>query len=459
MNFSDSSPIKLLSVYSPRRVKKLSFSPGRVVTFWRIVSLVAAFLFGMFAWHRLHNFPTPYSHCKHVNKSVELQREGRPTNKFYPIPKNINELMTKEENVVKVIALYGRNIWSKFDAWTASDWRKKCLRQDCSITTDASSIPRASAVVFNALQMPSPRHQRILQRIRRENSAEAKFVFLSGQALGQTKFDAEQYDLFFDYTITYKKDSDIRIPYWPNDPSLPSMFRQIPTNRSSKTAKGHDYQSDLFGKTGKQKFMLCILKSCKKIDWPSGFIRKIREEGVVDVYTMGKCQESPIENAKPLPCSDLFSDKCAKFIEQYKFVTISTDVFCDGYIPKEYWYAISVWQAVPVLWGYLGDNLIENTFINALSEEYIPPTFKRAAYASKDPEKYSKYAFDRADHDVEKFYWQCELCKVLHDERKSKGSLLSFAEFWDKEQDCGANSESYKLSKAQLVRTGVIAGS
>ncbi len=467
-SYSSSPLTEILSVYSPRRVKKFHFSPGGVSTFWRLVSLILAFVCGVLFWQCVASYTyksiPPVTNCQskpEIRSIKKVDNQEDEINSFKIIPKSMDQFHAKGSTATKkLIVLYGRNIWSKFDTWSSTDWNNKCSRQDCSISLDASAASRSSAVVFNALQMPSQRHLNLFQKARRQSDTQSKFVFLSGVTPTKTKFDAEDYDLFFDLTITYKKDSDVRIPYWPNDLILPSMFRQSPVN-STSVAQYNENLDDFFVKQGKKKFMLCIVKSCTKSVWSGGFVRKMREEGVIDIYTLDKCDDDDdkkLKEAKQLPCSELFSDECVKFVEQYRFVTIALDEYCDGYIPREYWYAISAWQAVPVLWGCQSDALIKNTFINALDEEYISPTFKKARSASDDPKNYLKYSLEKNQGQVDKFYWQCELCKILHGERKSARTLLSFAEFWDKDRDCGKNSKSYKLAKGQLVRTGVISG-
>eukprot|EP00794_Sanderia_malayensis_P007188 gene7188-7994_t len=474
MNLSSTSPLKdILSSYSPTRVRKIRLTPGSLSTFWRIASLVLAFVLGIVFWQWFNAMnATPNSICKPTANTTKKIFENFHTDKtssFQTIPKGVDKFLFAKKRPVKtdkLIILYGRDIWTKFDSWDSSDWKSKCSRQDCAINFELSSIPASSAVVFNALQMPSTKHKNLLQKTRRQSGAESKFVFLSGVTPLNTSFDAEDYDLFFDLTVTYKRDSDVRIPYWPNDLILPSMYGLHSTNYNDTTTAS-DYDPDmiqgLFHVLGKQKFMLCIVKTCKASAWSSSFIRKLRDEGVVDIYTLEKCDNDngdvmPIKDAKPLPCASLFTDECVRFVEQYKFVAITLDEYCDGYVPREYWYAITAWQTIPVLWGCFSEDLIKNTFINALEEEYISPTFKKALSVSKDPQNYLKFSFGNNERRGRKFYWQCELCKLLHGEKRSAKTLLSFAEFWDKDQDCNENSQNYKLAKAQLVRTGAISG-
>lgn len=159
-----------------------------------------------------------------------------------------------------------------------------------------------------------------------------------------------------------------------------------------------------------------------------------------------------------LPCKEELSDDCVKHYEIFKFVITPDEDLCKDYTTRKYWTSIFAWQAVPLLYG-AGDykkHLIPNSYIDCVGkEDYISPSFKKAYYPSQDPVKYyKKFHLWRHENRVEKFHWQCELCRELHE--KNKTLKIDMTKFWNKEKDCGEKIPTHELMRLQLVRTGVI---
>ena len=361
----------------------------------------------------------------------------------------------------KLILLYRKKIWTKFDSWTSEDWRKKCPQQpNCRITFDTNLLRQSSAVVFNGLHMPSVQSAKHMNDIRAQSKTPSKFVFLSGLTPLETSFDPSLYEGLFDMTITYKQDSNIRIPYWPNDPILPSMLRAKEPSRvltEEEEAEFKQSRKHFFDYSDKTNFMAFVIKKCGSQLFPNAWMKKMREEGTIDIFTIDNCTNI-LPDTKIFPCKNLYSDECCKLMEKYKFVAIPEYQLCKDYVSRDYWYSLMAWETVPVVWGAADYKkvTIANTFVNGLESDYISPAFKEARKGSEDTGEYNRYLKWTQEQRVDTFYWQCELCQQLYSNDESEKEPIVFSEFWGKEQNCGPRTEWYKLAKAQLVRTGAI---
>ncbi|XP_065667815.1 3-galactosyl-N-acetylglucosaminide 4-alpha-L-fucosyltransferase FUT3-like [Hydra vulgaris] len=381
---------------------------------------------------------------------------------------NITKFVTRKQNYekdhlntvnTKTIYLHDKDVWNKYDLWQPIHW-SKCppKASKCRITTDPNQLESSDAVVYNSLKMPS------IDQIDNIKAAKFKRVFLSGQTPTQSSFNPKNFDGFFDLTITYKDESDIRIPYWPNDGILPSMYRP-------KRIKGAEINNETlleiedevksyFSKFGKDQFMAFTIKNCSQNLFSNMFVKKLREEGNINIYSLVNQKEclQMIIDTTVLPCKNFDWDDCVKHFERVKFVITPDEDLCIDYTTRDYWKAILAWNAVPLLYGAgnYKKHLIPNSYIDTVAnEDYISPSFQKAYGPSQDDLKYYKtFHLWRHEDRVEEYYWQCELCDILRKEKVSKKVKMS--EFWDKDKNCGKSLDVYEKMRLQLVRTGVI---
>ena len=153
----------------------------------------------------------------------EAQKQG--FTKLITRKSNIDDTY-EDISLKKLILLHGENVWTQYDNWHRYDWNKCPISSsNCRITTDLSRTSSSDAIVYNSAKMPTS------SDMEKVKGYSAKHVFLSGLTPLRTRFKPSDYDDFFDTTISYKSNSDVRIPYWPNDGLLPAMYRPKPTTK------------------------------------------------------------------------------------------------------------------------------------------------------------------------------------------------------------------------------------
>ena len=379
------------------------------------------------------------------------------------ITRNVNTPVENEYiGEKKMILLYGNKVWNKYDKWHRYDWRQ-CPQaySNCRITTDFSRLAQSSAVVYNAADMPSQEH---VENIK--TNGKIKRVFLSGLTPLRTKFQPKDFNNFFDLSITYKSESNIRIPYWPNDGLLPHMYRPRPEKAATNLTKNalldlEDEIKHYFTRSGKEAFMAATITNCEDGHYPNLYMAKLQDEGLIYTYSLSdnKTCLKRMKETKRLPCHGELSDDCVKHFETFKFIVLPDDDLCKDYTTRKYWTSIFAWRTVPLLYG--GGNykkhLIPNSYIDCVgNEDYISPSFKKAYLTSQDPLKYYKtFHLWRHENRVETFHWQCELCRELNEKAAKTSKKIDMNKFWNKEKECGEQTDIHELMRLQFVRTGV----
>jgi len=360
----------------------------------------------------------------------------------------------------KLILLHGKP-WNKYDKWQRFDWHKCPPKwSNCRITTDRNRLFEISAVVYNAEDMPTTYD---IDKTKFVDSVQK--VFLSGLTPLDTKFDPKKYEDFFDLSITYKSDSTIRIPYWPNDGLLPAMYRPKPQTKILSAEEMLDLEDevkDYFVKFGKDHFMGYTSKSCEKDNYANLFVGKLREEGMINTYSIHNKSEclNLIKDTIELPCRGLTTDDCSKHFERFKYMITADESLCVDYITRDYWNAILAWQTVPMLYGASDYKklLVPNSYIDMVAEEdYISPSFKKAyGPAQNEMSYYKAFHLWRHEERIEEYYWQCELCRTIKQIPNVKKNKIKMQEFWNAAKDCGEKLTVHERMRLQLVRTGVI---
>lgn len=381
------------------------------------------------------------------------------------ITRRVSTISSENEQLgeKKIILLHGDKVWTKYDKWHRYDWRKCPAKySNCRITTDASRMSQSAAVVYNAEDMPLEEHVDLVRK------RKVKRVFLSGKTPLRTTFKPADYDNFFDMTVTYKSDSTVRIPYWPNDGLLPEMYRPRPESDIKNLTDDDmlDLKDELKGfyqKSGKDPFMGAVVENCADQQYPNLYMRKLQEEGMIHAYSLNdtdQCKKH-MKDTSILPCNGgELSDDCVKHFEIFKYILVPDDDLCIDYTTRKYWAAIFAWQAVPLVYGAgnYQKHLIPNSYIDCVGkEDYVSPSFKKAWYPSQNElEYYKTYHLWRHQNRVEKYHWQCELCAALNTADADTDAKVDMKKFWNKETECGDKIRIHELMRLQLVRTGVI---
>ena len=200
----------------------------------------------------------------------------------------------------------------------------------------------------------------------------------------------------FNWTMTYRSDSDVTIGIW----------------KLSKKAKRDLKQPDYHAK--KTKLAVALISNCKNSE-RNKLVQKIKElapTGMVDIF--GNCGK---------PC---FND-CREIIKDYKFVlSFENSFYCKDYITEKFWVNALTNVAVPVVKGAIKDDYLKlvpkNSFIYVDDFSNISQLVDYLIYLNYNPREYNLYHSWRVDYKIGTRYIQhwCDLCDKLHTDTAEK---------------------------------------
>ncbi|XP_023949019.2 alpha-(1,3)-fucosyltransferase C-like [Bicyclus anynana] len=307
--------------------------------------------------------------------------------------------------------------------------RQKCNYINCYITHDKDILKgnnqRLDAVVFNVRDIVKSQPKNIdLQR-----SPEQKYVFHSLDSSEKYPVCDSFFDNFFNWTWTYKLDSDIPQPLMNiyNDKKewigpkfnmswLPKMIRRDQFNKKS------------FSKT---KAVAWLIPRCKTKAKYQDFISEFRRELKTYNYTLdtyGPCGSKKCPNGSIPKCLGLIEKK-------YFFQLVLEDTFAEDYVSERMVQALS-YIVVPIVLGMSDytNFLPPGSFVNAQSFD-IKKLGSIVDYLIHNPSTYY-YFFDWKNH----YYYTsrprsqiCELCTKLNENftTSSPSMYRKFRKWWN----------------------------
>ena len=128
--------------------------------------------------------------------------------------------------------------------------------------------------------------------------------------------------------MTYRRDSDVYLPF--------GYYREHLPNQNRKVLKPRNYAE------GKKDLIVWIGRNCGEVTWPRmAFLAKIQE--LLPLETYGKCGE--------LFCYPLRSEQCRLAMRRFKFFLALANTECRDYITEKFWTNSLSYDIVPVVYG------------------------------------------------------------------------------------------------------------
>lgn len=299
--------------------------------------------------------------------------------------------------------------------------RNKCPKTKCHITYDRDLFPIADAVIFHERNMPSIDRLNILNRPHNRNSSQRWIYFTSETPLNSAT-DAIPFNNFFNWTMTYRTDSDIFLPYL--------QYRKLDEQEKPPTRRN-------YAET-KRNTTAWLIGNCN-----FGFRMRfgLLLEQDTSVYVGGACRH---HFGKQIECNR-YCD--LDVLKDFKFFLAFENGVCQDYITEKYWKYLEL-GLVPVVLGganYSDPRLaIPGSFIDASRFKSVKDLAAYLNYLDKNDTAYNEY-FEwkqkykiwhpiKGDWPFES-YFLCEICKKLHQNLPQK-TYRRLSNFWNIQMDC-----------------------
>uniref|UniRef100_F6U9D6 Fucosyltransferase n=1 Tax=Ciona intestinalis TaxID=7719 RepID=F6U9D6_CIOIN len=274
--------------------------------------------------------------------------------------------------------------------WNPEWGYAKIHRQDgfaaglCTVTYNQSRVSEARAVVIHFTDVT----RELLEWENKTRNPDQFFVFWSVEAPSYLQYyntKAKWYkdDHFFNWTMTYRRDSDIFAPYLEA-----GVARDIFSRRLKDTGAAVGVVSIIVYKPNKHIFQLWLVSNCNVLYGSverMKYVDKLIEAGL-PVERFGKCFNNAAE----------FNDLSLDRLASYKFyLAFENALHCKDYVSEKFWQnGIQSWR-VPVVWGARKEDLLrlvpENSFIHADDYETAADLAEYLIYLDNNTTAYTEY--------------------------------------------------------------------
>lgn len=254
-------------------------------------------------------------------------------------------------------------------------------------------------------------------------------------------FHGNLYNGFFNWTITYRQDSDITLPYR-NVLKHPTIVSNMSDSKKphhqidSLDALDPDHkhqpkkvEQKNFAK-GKNKLIVAMISNCR--NQRMNLVRELQAHIPVDVY--GKCGN------KGKICTETTGQSTclSRVLSQYKFYLSFENSQCTDYITEKYFIIPFRHNLVPIVWGAsLGSYTklaVPNSYIHANNFTSVKQLADYVELVNKSDSLYNRYFSWRKKYIVGsgtyKQAW-CKFCEALHTGSIPNKVYQNFSSWWD----------------------------
>ena len=314
--------------------------------------------------------------------------------------------------------LFSSKPWN--DIKSTADFLVDCPSKNCKISYDNSDIGRSDLAIFHAIDMPSWWDLQILYY---SKCSFQRMAYLSHESV-QLKPKNWAPNGFFDWTITYKRNSDFTIPY---GHSFPKPAETTGEKASVNFAKGKD------------KLVAWAVSHCGTAR--DAYVKELVKHINVDVY--GACSSVYGQDNQCLRNSS----NCDALFKTYKFYLAFESFLCADYITEKFWRTLN-WSVVPVVLMRDSYEAVAppGSFISVQDFPTVKALAQYLLYLDKNDTAYNGYFKWRRKFGSEQKHWfrfvACDICDALQNECLQKKSYQHFESFWNQKADCDEREAS-----------------
>ncbi|XP_043658247.1 alpha-(1,3)-fucosyltransferase C [Drosophila teissieri] len=279
-----------------------------------------------------------------------------------------------------------------------------CPVHQCEISNQHAFLPAVElydAIVFHAAEMFP-----LLRPVPSQRSPHQAYVFALMEPPGETKHRLDDEQGFYNFTMTYRLDSDV---FWPYGqlldiatnavvaPSVKPPWRKPPATFNDSLV--WDFWS------GKTKTAAWFVSHCETLSKREVLANRLQEFFDVDIY--GKCGTLSCMRGDP---------RCDEMLDtDYFFYLAFENSLCDDYVTEKLFDALQR-TVIPVVFGGADYSRIlpPHSYIDANRFETVEELAKYMSYVAGDPDLYVSYFWWRRHYRLASSSPFCDLCARLH---------------------------------------------
>ncbi|XP_042900211.1 glycoprotein 3-alpha-L-fucosyltransferase A [Parasteatoda tepidariorum] len=297
-----------------------------------------------------------------------------------------------------------------------------CSVSNCVLSTNDSIVNNSDAVLFHLHQTKGP------HTLPSEHPDHQIWIFFTDESPLHTfyasrKYSMKDYNGLFNWSMTYRSDSDIPVPYGRTVPLSDTEKEQFkPKNHAAVKSRG-----------------IAILGSnCGGQNHRWDYVHELQNYISVDIY--GGCGTHK--------CPGHFMKDCP-IISDYKFYLAFENSNCREYITEKLWWNAYHKEAVPVVMGAPKEDYLKlcppKSFIHTDDFKSPADLAKYLEFLMEDDEAYNSYFEWQQEFKVvnEHGYFGspslhlCRICEALNYKRSNLPKIYdNLDSFWNPKTDC-----------------------
>lgn len=302
----------------------------------------------------------------------------------------------------------------------------------CLFTYNKCELPTSDAVLFHERDMMSSKALKRIAVYLRRNSLQ-RWVYYTLENPHNTRNNPATYNGMFNWTITYRRDSDIFMPY--------GNYREI----HSKSEIPKEHFTTNYAK-GKDKLIAWAVSHCKLLrdEVVQSFLKYL------PVTIIGKCSKR-FNQVSPKVCARGGSGNCEAYLKTFKFYLSFENGQCLDYITEKYWRTPLNNNMIPIVLGsdYDTELVIPGSYINVLDFTSMKALSNYINYLDKNDTAYNEYFKWKTKYterfDMPEKEWTCQLCRNLYNQSLPRKVYNNLGAFWGVESSC--NRHEWRVNR------------
>ena len=338
---------------------------------------------------------------------------------------SITKRQNKTKPAIKVILFY--TTWFGSPNWLGiaqgAELNVSCGEQTCRFTHNRDELQRSDAVMFHGRDLPS---ETVLKEVEKTKPPKQRWVYHLLESPHHAGPDPALFNGMFNWTMTYRVDSDFFEPY--------GCFAPLTTDEVDPKPKNYA--------EGKDKLVAWGVSHCGTLR--DQFVEKLMKYIKVDIF--GSCANK-FNQHELCPRG---SQKCNQKLQRYKFYLSFENSFCIDYITEKYWINALSHNIIPVVMGgasYEDERLaIPGSFINVVDFESVEALAKYLVYLNANDTAYNEYFWWKKEFKVvwSLDSWPCMVCKALNNDSLPAKVYDNLGDFWGVAKNCGRNVDKIR---------------
>ncbi|PNF39384.1 hypothetical protein B7P43_G13648 [Cryptotermes secundus] len=303
-----------------------------------------------------------------------------------------------------------------------------CSVSNCRLTYNSAELNTADAVLFHLHRTPN---RESLPDPKSPRPAHQRWVFLTDEnpfhtfTLGSDATKMKDYNGIFNWSMTYRMDSDIPVP---SGRTLRlTIMEKLLLKKQRREGKRRE----------KRKLVAIMVSNCAGKNKRWSYVKELKKHIPVDVY--GACGN--------LRCDGHFAKDCPR-LNDYKFYLAFENGDCREYITEKAWWNAYHKGAVPVIMGASLEDCVRllppKSYIHVRNFSSPASLARYLLYLNASPSEYNNFFHWKKNFKVvnEHGYFQspvyhyCRLCEALNYNDPAPKVYNKLEDFWDSSRDC-----------------------